>query len=227
MENKENIIFKPSLSILRHTNSRRPRSRTKNTSLVVVRAAPRKLHRHYAQSSPATYFWVRFPIDDTAVEMSDNDTPTPSEPQCAPNNTSNINTTRQSASQQNSQPQTVHYTQSPPATQSWLRFPIDDADVEMLMDRQVTTTLGSNCTPQNAFQQNTAQQSTPQQNRQQRTVQRTVQLPRILKRAPFQEVTSEAIEAVDSALKDVALGFILDNLKAIGPQYVLTFSKDV
>ena len=45
-----------------------------------------------------------------------------------------------------------------------------------------------------------------------------VELPRILKRAPFVCISRAALEAVDPELKEIPLEFIIDGLKLLGPQ---------
>lgn len=144
MDNKENVIFKPASSVLRNTNGRRPRSRTNNSPspIVIPREASRDSRRRRPQSPPTAHS-VRFPVEDTDVEMAT----------------------------------------------------VEPSD--------------SNCTDQNTQRQDT---------------QANVHLPRYLKRAPYTPISPTALEAVDSSLKDVAMEFILDSLKIIGPQYVLILS---
>ena len=48
--------------------------------------------------------------------------------------------------------------------------------------------------------------------------QKNVRLPRRLLRAPFVDISPAALEAVDPQLKGVALEFILDGLKVLGPE---------
>ena len=49
-------------------------------------------------------------------------------------------------------------------------------------------------------------------------VQRAVQLPRQLRRPKFRDISKEALEAVDSELKDVALDYILEKIQSAGAQ---------
>ena len=69
-----------------------------------------------------------------------------------------------------------------------LRFFVQPADVE------VADKKGSNC---------------PQKN---------IKLPRVLKRAPFVDISRAALEAVDPELKGVPLESIHDAFKVLGPQ---------
>ena len=48
--------------------------------------------------------------------------------------------------------------------------------------------------------------------------QKTVKLPKCLKRAPFVAISPAALEAVDAKLKGVALESIINGLKLLGPQ---------
>ena len=148
MDNKENVIFKPASSVLRNTNGRRPRSRTNNSpsTIVISREASRDSRRRRTQSPPTVHA-VRFPVEDTDIEMATVETPS-----------------------------------------------------------------DSNCTEH----QNTRQQDT----------QPSVHLPRYLKRAPYTPISPTALETVDPSLKGVAIEFILDSLKIIGPQYVLILSTN-
>lgn len=132
-DNKENVVFKSSSSVLRNANGRRPRSRTHNTPspIVVAREVARDPRRRRTLSPPVV-------------------TPTPP-----------------------------------------LRFAAEEADVEMT---DVETPSQSNCP------------------------QRSVQLPRYLRRPAFKEISPTALQAVDAELKDVATEYILEKLESVGQQ---------
>lgn len=72
-----------------------------------------------------------------------------------------------------------------------LRFAVEDADVEMT---SVGTPSEENCS------------------------QRSIHLPRHLRRPAFKEISSAALEAVDVELKDVAKEYILEKLQSVGRQ---------
>jgi hypothetical protein len=73
-ENKENIVFISSQSILRNTNGRRPRSRTNNSPVVVTRESSRDRRRRRTQSQPAVTP-THFAVEDGDVEMAEAGTP--------------------------------------------------------------------------------------------------------------------------------------------------------